>query len=105
MTVIPAIEKGNNIFEGKLRDLASPYDFLVSILFFGTSWIPPHSGIRPPQDLMKMMMMMIFLSSLRILLEVTLATSHGLRCVLTPEGSWRHGYRLFSQLLQVSLVC
>ena len=37
MTVIPAIEKGNDIFEGKLRDLASPDDFLVSILFFGTS--------------------------------------------------------------------
>src|SRR6056300_1425908 len=43
MTVIPAIEKGTNIFEGKLRDLASPYDFLVSILFLSTSWIPPHS--------------------------------------------------------------
>ena len=46
----------------------------------------------------------IFLSSLRILLEVILAKSHGLRCVLTLEGSWRHGYRLFPQLLQVSLV-
>ena len=41
--MIPAIEKGSNIFEGKLRDLASPYDFLVSILFLSTSWIPPHS--------------------------------------------------------------
>ena len=43
MIMIPAIENWNDIFKGLPQFLASPDDFLVSILFFGTSWIPPHS--------------------------------------------------------------